>query len=111
MEEYLPKYNNGTEPVIVNIASTLGLTPLYFLPVYSSTKHAVIGLGKALAMRENAGMQKVRLMTLCPGATLTTLLDNLEKRSFTPRLTETINNFFEEHPEELPQKYFYFHLF
>ncbi|KAI4471360.1 15-hydroxyprostaglandin dehydrogenase [nad(+)] [Holotrichia oblita] len=103
LEEYLPKYNSGTEPVIVNIASTAGLTPLYFLPVYTSTKHAVIGLGKALAMRENCGVQKVKLMTLCPGATLTTLIDNLESRAFTPRLTETVKHFFEQYPEEVTQ--------
>ncbi|GJQ77760.1 hypothetical protein Trydic_g16025 [Trypoxylus dichotomus] len=104
LEEYLPKYNNGSEPIIVNVASVAGLIPLYFIPVYTGTKHAVVGISKALAMQENGGSQKVKILTLCPGATCTTLLENLDERVFTPRLVENMKDFFLKNPQEIRQQ-------
>ncbi|GJQ77761.1 hypothetical protein Trydic_g16026 [Trypoxylus dichotomus] len=104
LEKYLPKYNNGSEPIIVNIASVAGLTPLYFIPVYTGTKHAIVGISKALALQENGGSQKVKILTLCPGATNTTLIENLDKRAFTPRLAEKAKDFFLQYPEETQQQ-------
>ncbi|KRT81344.1 dehydrogenase, partial [Oryctes borbonicus] len=103
LEEYLPKYNSGSEPIILNVASVAGLVPLYFIPVYTGTKHAIIGISKALATEENSGAQKVKILTLCPGATSTTLIDNLERRVFTVRIAARAKDFFLEHPEQTKQ--------
>ncbi|GJQ77757.1 hypothetical protein Trydic_g16022 [Trypoxylus dichotomus] len=86
-EEYLPKYktDDGSEPTIINISSIAGLSPSFFTPVYSATKTGIIVLSKALATPPNYESQKVRIVVVCPGCTTTTMVDNLDLRSFSPR--------------------------
>jgi NAD(P)-dependent dehydrogenase (short-subunit alcohol dehydrogenase family) len=57
---------------IVNTASMQGLMPGPFLASYSTTKHAVVGLSKAL--RAEARAKGVRVSVLCPGVIRTPLL-------------------------------------
>ncbi|AKU95454.1 short-chain dehydrogenase/reductase SDR [Labilithrix luteola] len=57
---------------MVNTASCAGLMCTPFLSVYSATKHAVVGLSKA--MRVEATRFGVRVSALCPGAVRTPLL-------------------------------------
>ncbi|XP_033124750.1 15-hydroxyprostaglandin dehydrogenase [NAD(+)]-like [Anneissia japonica] len=49
--KYMSKANGGTGGVIVNMASMAGLRGVQFCPVYSATKHGVIGLTRSLAVR------------------------------------------------------------
>ena len=58
---------------IVNTASMAGLTPFPFSASYSTTKHAVVGLSKAL--RAQAASTGVRVSVLCPGVIRTPLLE------------------------------------
>ena len=57
---------------IVNTASMAGLMPAPLSTSYSATKHAVVGLSKALRV-EAAGLG-VRISVLCPGVIRTPLL-------------------------------------
>jgi NAD(P)-dependent dehydrogenase (short-subunit alcohol dehydrogenase family) len=57
---------------IVNTASMQGLMPGPMLASYSTTKHAVVGLSKAL--RVEAASAGVRASVLCPGVIRTPLL-------------------------------------
>ncbi len=57
---------------IVNTASMQGLMPGPLLASYSATKHAVVGLSKALRIEAAAG--GVRASVLCPGVIRTPLL-------------------------------------
>jgi len=57
---------------IVNTASMAGLVPMPGAASYNATKHAVVGLGKAL--RVEAARHGVRVSTLCPGAIRTPIL-------------------------------------
>ncbi len=51
--------------VIVNLSSVLGLTGDALLPVYSATKHAILGLTKSTAVAyAEAG---IRCVAICPG--------------------------------------------
>jgi NAD(P)-dependent dehydrogenase (short-subunit alcohol dehydrogenase family) len=58
---------------IVNTASMAGLIPSPFTASYSATKHAVVGLSKAL--RAEAASAGVRVSALCPGAIRTPILE------------------------------------
>ncbi|GJQ72772.1 hypothetical protein Trydic_g1423 [Trypoxylus dichotomus] len=71
--KYMPKYKSGTEGVVVNIASTFGIQPGYSLPVYTATKHAVVGIGRAFGNNYYYNRYKVRILTMCPGYTPTSL--------------------------------------
>lgn len=57
---------------IVNTASVAGLLPMPMGASYAATKHAVIGLTKAL--RIEAAVHGVRVSALCPGAIQTPIL-------------------------------------
>jgi len=57
---------------LVNTASMAGLMGTPFLSVYSATKHAVVGLSKA--MRIEGARFGVRVTALCPGAVKTPIL-------------------------------------
>jgi dehydrogenase/reductase SDR family member 4 len=51
--------------VIVNVASTAGLSPMPGLGIYSASKSALIGLGKVMAYEW--GPFGIRVNTVCPG--------------------------------------------
>ena len=57
---------------IVNVASTAGLLPSPSLVSYSATKHAVVGLSRAL--RAEAHSRGVRVSVVCPGVVRTPIL-------------------------------------
>lgn len=73
--DYMSKHKDGKSGVIVNIASVTGLYPAYFLPIYSASKHAVVGFSRSLAsMYDKTG---VRVVIMCPGVTATELVANI----------------------------------
>jgi NAD(P)-dependent dehydrogenase (short-subunit alcohol dehydrogenase family) len=57
---------------IVNTASVAGILPSPFMGSYTTTKHAVVGLTKAL--RAEGARYGVRASTLCPGVIRTPIL-------------------------------------
>ncbi|XP_018060344.1 PREDICTED: 15-hydroxyprostaglandin dehydrogenase [NAD(+)]-like [Atta colombica] len=73
--DYMGKHKGGKGGVIVNIASIFGLQPNYSFPIYSASKFAVLGFSQSLAgMYDKTG---VRVVILCPGVTITTLISNI----------------------------------
>ncbi|KAL6266381.1 hypothetical protein P5V15_003236 [Pogonomyrmex californicus] len=76
--DYMGKHNDGKGGVIVNISSTVGLSSNYFLPIYSASKHAVVGFSQSLAdLYDKTG---VRVVIMCPGVTLTELVANISNK-------------------------------
>jgi NAD(P)-dependent dehydrogenase (short-subunit alcohol dehydrogenase family) len=51
--------------VILNLSSVLGLTGDALLPIYSATKHAIIGLTRSTAVAY--ADQGIRCLAICPG--------------------------------------------
>ena len=68
----LPLLRAAGDGAIVNVASELGLIGAPGLPVYVASKGGVVQLTKALAI-DHAG-DGIRVNCVCPGATLTPLL-------------------------------------
>ncbi|OQE45100.1 hypothetical protein PENCOP_c002G02999 [Penicillium coprophilum] len=66
------RYGKG---VIVNVASTLGLTAAHYavFPSYTAAKHAVIGLTKSDA--KMYASHEIRINAVCPGWTLTPMTE------------------------------------
>ncbi|XP_022919743.2 15-hydroxyprostaglandin dehydrogenase [NAD(+)]-like [Onthophagus taurus] len=67
MKHYLPKYKSGKEGIIINLSSVAGLQPMASLPIYSSTKHGIIGLVRSLGSDYQYEQYQCRVMGLCPG--------------------------------------------
>ncbi|XP_039307834.1 15-hydroxyprostaglandin dehydrogenase [NAD(+)]-like [Solenopsis invicta] len=75
--DHMGKHKGGKGGVIVNISSQLGLYPA-FISMYSASKYAVLGFSQSLAkMYDKTG---VRVVIMCPGATLTALLANIQDK-------------------------------
>ncbi|CAK6957295.1 -hydroxyprostaglandin dehydrogenase -like [Toxotes jaculatrix] [Scomber scombrus] len=75
--EHMNKTNGGRGGVIVNTASLAGLGPLLSCPVYTATKHGVIGFTRAMAAASTASGYGVRFSALCPGFVQTNLCSNI----------------------------------
>lgn len=75
----LPVMQQAGGGVIINNASLAGLGGIDLLPAcYTATKHAVIGLTKAIA--NEFGSQNIRCNAVCPGSIKTQMMDNVLRR-------------------------------
>ncbi|KAL6443109.1 hypothetical protein ACFW04_002814 [Cataglyphis niger] len=73
--DHMAKNKGGKGGLIVNISSVCGLLAYPLAPVYTATKHAVLGFSQSLAgLYEKTG---VRILIMCPGVTKTKLTDDL----------------------------------
>ncbi|KAM6911679.1 15-hydroxyprostaglandin dehydrogenase [NAD(+)] [Lycodopsis pacificus] len=71
--EHMSKLSGGRGGVIVNTASLAGLGPLPSCPVYTATKHGVVGFTRAMAAASTASGYGIRFNILCPGFVQTDL--------------------------------------
>ncbi|XP_078122053.1 15-hydroxyprostaglandin dehydrogenase [NAD(+)] [Sander vitreus] len=78
--EHMSKLSGGRGGVIVNTASMAGLGPLLSCPVYTATKHGVIGFTRAMAAASTASGYGVRFNALCPGFVQTDLFTTISSR-------------------------------
>jgi len=70
----LPVMESGGGGVIINNASLAGLGSIIGMPAcYVASKHAVVGLTKAIALE--FGARKIRCVAVCPGSIKTQLYD------------------------------------
>ncbi|CAG8719080.1 3510_t:CDS:2, partial [Dentiscutata erythropus] len=83
--QFLKKRGGG---VIINTASLAGFYPLKSMPVYTSTKYAVVGFTQSL--RELNDTDKIRVNAIAPGFVDTHLLQGLIKSI--PTITQSIDN-------------------
>ena len=66
---------------IVNTASVAGLRGSPDLPAYSASKHAVVGMTRAIA--KNQAKQNIRVNAVCPGIIDTPMMDRIVAEVFT----------------------------
>ncbi|KAF2242178.1 NAD(P)-binding protein [Trematosphaeria pertusa] len=71
----------GKDKSLVMTASCGGLYPSYYSPIYTATKHAVVGFTRSVApyYHTNAG---IRVNAICPGTVKTNLLSSKEWENF-----------------------------
>ncbi|RVE64217.1 hypothetical protein OJAV_G00144510 [Oryzias javanicus] len=77
--EKMNQQSGGQGGVVVNTASVGGLGPLPSCPVYSATKHGVIGFTRAMAAASTASNYGIRFNAICPGAVQTDLFSSVTK--------------------------------
>ncbi|XP_070581460.1 15-hydroxyprostaglandin dehydrogenase [NAD(+)]-like [Ptychodera flava] len=73
--EYMGKSKGGSGGVVINTASFVGLVPFNLCPIYPSTKHAVVGFTRSVALEPKVVENHVRVAAICPGKVDTLLLN------------------------------------
>ncbi|XP_059207597.1 15-hydroxyprostaglandin dehydrogenase [NAD(+)]-like isoform X2 [Centropristis striata] len=71
--EHMSKLSGGRGGVIVNTASVAGIGPLLSCPVYTATKHGVVGFTRAMAEASTASGYGIRFNAICPSFVQTEL--------------------------------------
>ena len=88
MKYCIPAMIKGGEGVIVNIGSEAGLVGLKNQVAYNVSKSGVIALTKSTAL--DFADQNIRVNCLCPGRTLTPLVEKVISESEDPEITRRI---------------------
>ncbi|XP_031348813.1 15-hydroxyprostaglandin dehydrogenase [NAD(+)]-like isoform X1 [Photinus pyralis] len=79
--EYLNKHRSTSEAALINIASLVGVDIQGFVPFYTASKHAIVGLSRSFAYDARRHNSPVKVITICPGGTETPiLLEGAERR-------------------------------
>ncbi|KAM9450567.1 15-hydroxyprostaglandin dehydrogenase [NAD(+)] isoform 2-T6 [Clarias gariepinus] len=81
--DHMKKQDGGNGGVIINVASLAGLGPLPSAPVYTATKHGVVGFSRALAAASQVSGYGVRINALCPSFVKTALIDSFKQEDKT----------------------------
>lgn len=74
--KYMNKKAGGNGGVVVNVASTAGLTPVFVSPVYVASKYSVVGYTRSVAQNPENPAQGIRYTCLCPAFTATDMFNN-----------------------------------
>jgi len=80
----LPHLKQGTEPMVVNLSSIVGLRGVPNYGVYGAAKFAVTGLSES--MRAEVAKHGIDVLLVCPGTTQTEFFDVLQQSTSAPEL-------------------------
>ena len=80
----LPYLKEGTQPMVVNLSSIVGLRGVPHYGVYGSAKFAVTGLSES--MRAEFSKYGIDVLLVCPGTTETEFFDVLHQSTSKPKL-------------------------
>ena len=80
----LPHLKQGTEPMMVNLSSIVGLRGVPHYGVYGAAKFAVAGLSES--MRAEISKYGIDVLVVCPGTTQTEFFDVLYQSTSAPKL-------------------------
>lgn len=83
----------GSGGVVVNISSIVGLKSNPFGPVYSASKHAIVGLTRSLGNDFHLKVSGIKVQALCPSLVKTDLLANAIKNAFSPEVAQAMAKF------------------
>lgn len=86
--DHMSVAKGGRGGLIVNVASVLGLDYLYTIPIYTASKHAVIGYTRSVADKRFESIYGVKFVVICPGFTSTPLVDEIDKSLHTQDMVE-----------------------
>jgi len=96
--------NYSTNGTIINVVGIEGITPNSTLPRYAAASHAIIGLGKGVALQHITGLDGpyIRCNIVCPARTATPFAFNMVKPGKQPWEGDWITEDSKEWEEALP---------
>ncbi|CAG9783574.1 unnamed protein product [Diatraea saccharalis] len=88
--DYMGIDKGGIGGTVVNVSSLLALTPKPHLPVYASTKIAVLQFSNSIGAELFYSKSKVRVLTVCFGPTDTAILQKPSISNFDKHFTQSL---------------------
>ncbi|XP_077987190.1 15-hydroxyprostaglandin dehydrogenase [NAD(+)]-like [Glandiceps talaboti] len=64
--KYMGTQNGGKGGVVINTSSIVGLIPRQYAPIYTASKHGVIGFTRAVAFEPAIQDNRIRVVAICP---------------------------------------------
>ncbi|KAG8309972.1 hypothetical protein J6590_072740 [Homalodisca vitripennis] len=99
---FLGREKGGRGGAVVTTASTLGLQPCAAVPIYTATKHALIGFTRSFGDPFHMNLSGVRVMAVCPGATKTdTHSDDIKKGLLSPEYEAAYHRDYDNRPHQM----------
>ncbi|XP_060563554.1 15-hydroxyprostaglandin dehydrogenase [NAD(+)]-like [Ruditapes philippinarum] len=74
--KYMRKDQGGNGGLIVNVASTGGLFPVFFMPAYAASKYGVVGYTRSWAANPSCQEYGLSFACLCPAFSETNMLSD-----------------------------------
>ncbi|XP_070579024.1 15-hydroxyprostaglandin dehydrogenase [NAD(+)]-like [Ptychodera flava] len=72
--KYMGTQNGGKGGVVINTSSVVGLIPRDLIPVYSASKHGVVGFTRSVAFEPMLLDNGIRVVAICPMAVETSFM-------------------------------------
>ncbi|XP_059491063.1 15-hydroxyprostaglandin dehydrogenase [NAD(+)]-like [Neocloeon triangulifer] len=102
---FMGKDRGGKGGTIVNVGSNTSMRPYVSAPIYSATKHAVLGFTRSFGDPFHVEQTGVRVVALCPGATSTGIISDIRKQllhaSFEPAWQRDTANSIYQKPDHV----------
>ncbi|XP_037036982.1 alcohol dehydrogenase-like [Bradysia coprophila] len=78
--DVMSKEKGGNGGIIVNLSSVAGLNTTTWMPAYSAAKHGIVGLNRSFGDQHYFDKFGIKFITICPGATETSIVDDYETK-------------------------------
>ncbi len=92
MKAFVPRLlERGSDTIIINTASMLGLQCAPFISAYTSSKHAVVAMSECLAGELQLAGSPIPVAVLCPGRVATPLGAGTEEEKMIEELDTPLN--------------------
>ncbi|CAH0550954.1 unnamed protein product [Brassicogethes aeneus] len=103
--KYMSKHYGGNGGVVVNAGSILSLREFSGCPIYTGTKHFIVGLTKSFGTPYFLNLTGVRFLTMCPGVTYTPLISEAGRFALTdfPKIAEILVQDLGSYPAQQPE--------
>ena len=66
-QQFMGKDKGGNGGVVINIGSAVSVKPQLSAPIYTATKHAILGLTKSCGDAFHYGLTNIRMIAYCIG--------------------------------------------
>lgn len=90
MEKFLPRYKSGEQGFIFNMSSVSALQVEPSIPIYIATKAAILALSRSLGAMQHYETNKVKVITLCIGGTITSIANEIYLKLLFPQCSDLL---------------------
>ncbi|XP_020286398.1 peroxisomal hydratase-dehydrogenase-epimerase-like [Pseudomyrmex gracilis] len=84
-QRFMGTDRGGQGGVVINTGSNVSINPYVSVPIYSATKAAIVSFTRAFGDQYHVDLTGVKVMALCPGATDTKLVRDVNRKLLVPR--------------------------